>query len=346
MTARSWTRNTPFFLVAFVAVFLIPVSSYSQQPQDKVRELDSGLYYTVEKGDTLWDLSEHFFDSPWVWPDLWQKNKQIPNPHWIYPGDQIRIFGRKGREEIPKETYRPKPAPVVEMKELSYLYPAIDSLGFVKKKPVKAVGTIFRVKEDKVMISKGDPVYVRPMGGVTFRPGDRFTVYRKLETLKDQETKAPIGVQHYIVGIVEITGAEPRFSTGRIVESFRDIGVNDLLMPYRARSPKIALIPSTKGLTGKIVVSEEHQEIFGGQDVVFVDKGRKDGIKVGQSYSIYYQRKERPDPHKKEEILLSPIDFGKILILHTEQTTATALVTMADKDIQKGATIRTPPSQD
>jgi ribosome biogenesis protein Tsr3 len=346
MTARSSAKTTPFILVALVAVWLIPGSSHAQQSRQKMRKLDSGLYYTVEKGDTLWDLSEHFFESPWVWPDLWQKNKQIPNPHWIYPGDQIQIFGRKGRHEVPKESARPGPTPVVEKKEPPYyLYPAIDSVGFVKREPVEPVGTIFRVKEDKVMISKGDRVYVRPIGGVTFRPGDLFTVFRQLETLKDQETEAPIGVQHYVVGVVEITGAEPKFSTGRIVESFRDIKISDLLMPYRARSPKITLTQSTSGLRGKIVVSEEHQEIFGDHTVIFVDKGWKDGMRVGQSYSIYYQDKERLDPEEKEEVLLSPVDFGKILILHIEKTTATALVTMAEKDIQEGATIRTPPSQ-
>jgi hypothetical protein len=77
-----------------------------------------------------------------------------------------------------------------------------------------------------------------------------------------------------------------------------------------------------------------------------VDKGWKDGMRVGQSYSIYYQDKERLDPEEKEDVLLSPVDFGNILILHIEKTTATALVTMAEKDIQEGATIRTPPSQD
>jgi len=76
--------------------------------------------------------------------------------------------------------------------------------------------------------------------------------------------------------------------------------------------------------------------------VVFMDKGRQEGVKVGQSYSIYYQEEEYPDPKEKESILLSPVDFGKILVLRTEETTATALVTMAQKAIEPGATIRTP----
>src|SRR6185295_9150078 len=43
--------------------------------------------HTVEKGDTLWDLSSKYLGSPWYWPKVWSYNPQIANPHWIYPGN-------------------------------------------------------------------------------------------------------------------------------------------------------------------------------------------------------------------------------------------------------------------
>jgi hypothetical protein len=49
--------------------------------------------YRVKKGDTLWDLSEEFLKDPFAWPDLWNANKHIQDPHWIYPGDSICIPG-------------------------------------------------------------------------------------------------------------------------------------------------------------------------------------------------------------------------------------------------------------
>ena len=309
---------------------------------EKTLELESGFYYTIEKGDTLWDISEHFHDSPWVWPDLWEKNQQIANPHWIYPGEQIRLFGRQELETMVRPETEAGPEVAIQPPESPYyIYSAINSVGFIRKKPVSPSGIIFKVKGDKGMISRRDIVYVRPIEKTTFEPGDRFTVFRTLKPIKDKDAKALIGVQHYILGVVEITDVQPKFSMGTIVQSFRHIELNDLLIPYEARSPKITLTESKEGLKGKIIVAEEHQSMFA-DAVVFMDKGRKDGVKVGQSYSVYYQEKESPDPKEKESILLSPVDFGKILVLRTEETTATAIVTMTDEAIEPGATIRTP----
>jgi len=344
MTPRTLFYTLGLLCMTMAAGGLNPASAYGQEAGEEVLKPESGLYYTIEKGDTLWDISQHFYDSPLVWPDLWQKNDYIANPHWIYPGERIRIFSREGMEKVSKTKFTPKIPPKVELREAPYyIYDGIDRIGFVRKEPVTPWGAIFKEKEGKALISEGDLVYVRPAEGVTFVPGDRFTVYRTLAPVKDPQTKALIGVQHYIVGIVEMTHVEPKFSTGRVVQSFRYIELQDLLMPYETRSPKITLTRGETGLNGKIIGGEEGEKIIGDPAVVFIDKGRKDRVRVGQAYSVYYQDKESFGWRGKASILLAPVDFGKILILHTEDTTATALVTAADKAIHPGATIRTPP---
>jgi len=51
------------------------------------------MAYRVQKGDTLWDLSEEYLKDPFLWPDLWKANPHIEDAHWIYPGDSICFPG-------------------------------------------------------------------------------------------------------------------------------------------------------------------------------------------------------------------------------------------------------------
>ncbi|MBL8332882.1 MAG: LysM peptidoglycan-binding domain-containing protein, partial [Rubrivivax sp.] len=54
--------------------------------------------HTVQRGDTLWDISKLFLKSPWRWPQLWGMNlDQIRNPHLIYPGQVLVLVKSDGR---------------------------------------------------------------------------------------------------------------------------------------------------------------------------------------------------------------------------------------------------------
>ncbi len=332
-------HRTIFPVLVVMALGLTqPLCGFTQEDTSEAVKLESGLYYTVQKGDTLWDLSEHFYDSPWIWPDFWERNQEIANPHWIYPGESVRIYTREELEAMEK---KPAPAIVVPPPEPSYYhYPPIDRVGFIRQDPVSPSGTIFKVvKGDKCLISQWDQVYAQPAVGFALKPGERFTVFRTFGPLKDPGTKKVIGTQHYIVGVIEITDVEPKFTVGKVVKSYRTIEKNDLLMPYEPRSPNILLTESKEELEGRIIAAEEGETIFAEHAIAFIDKGRQDGIQVGQSYSVYYQEKGRIDPERKEDVLLMPTDFARILVLRTEETTATVLVTYSEQSIEPWAAI-------
>jgi hypothetical protein len=327
------------------SLIILPAELSAQESRETL-EREIGVYYTVQKGDTLWDVSKRFSDSPWLWPELWKENSHIANPHFIYPGEQLRLFYNKETDLIVEEKQKPEEnKDIAQAKKpgkkdvIYYNYPAIDGIGFIRKEPVAPNGTIFKVKDDKVLISVGDLLYIKPESNSNFTPGTRYIVYRTLEPLINNETEALIGYQHYLTGIVEIKKIEPLYVIAEVIKSFKEIAINDLLMPYTPKSSQIPVIESVKGIEGTIIASEEKRAIIGDNTVAFIDKGEADGVKPGQFYSIFYQDKKNISPDIKEETYLYPVDFGKVFVLYTEQTTSSVLVTKSDKSINIGAKI-------
>jgi hypothetical protein len=322
-------------LCMFVSIiFAFPYTPFASENSENVESGDykAGFYYTVQKGDTLWDLSQRFSDSPWVWPDLWNENKQIANPHWIYPGERILLYHRKWMDTFVQDQTS------VEVKPYFY-YPEIARVGFIRKEAVTPSGTIFKVKDDKQMISMGDLVFISQKGNDLLSPGSKYTVYRTFKPIKDKETKEYIGIQHYLVGVVEIIKNEQGFSSAKVIQSFWPINIDDHVMPYEEKWPEITLTDSLKGFDGKIIQSEDNEVIFAANDIAFIDKGKADGITPGQMYSIYYQDKKKVDGN---ELVLPPIEYGKLIVLRIEDTTSTVLIIDSDKSIEAGAKFHYP----
>jgi hypothetical protein len=305
----------------------------------QLTETEDGYYYTVQKGDTLWDLSRHFSTTPWVWPELWEENSQIiANPHLIYPGQKLRLTRLKG--------IRPagKPAPgAPALESIHFYFAPMDHVGFIRKVPVVADGVIFKARETaREMLAQGDIVYIKPEGQTALAKGGLMTVFRTFDPIVDRTSRELIGTQHLLCGLVEVFQTEPEYAVARVVRSYRPIRIGDKLMPYEKRSPRIGLVKSQPGIDGTIIIAEEHLEMFAEHHVAFLDRGRMHGIEPGQIYSIYYRDEHNLGTATSPKQVFTAVDYGELIVLHVEDNTATVLVTDSDKEFFAGTRVRTP----
>jgi LysM repeat protein len=82
--------------------------------------------YVIAKGDTLWDLSQKFLNNPWYWPKIWSLNAYIENPHWIYPGNKLKIIPGQGGPQAPAQVEQ-APEPMNEERPQSEIASQVDT---------------------------------------------------------------------------------------------------------------------------------------------------------------------------------------------------------------------------
>jgi len=117
--------------LSVVAGLVIAASVYAAGVELRADHPDT---YVVRKGDTLWDISARFLKSPWYWPEIWQANPQIENPHLIYPGDVISLVYIDGSPHLVVD-----PAPQLPPEDIGPQIRSEDSVDAIPALPYAAV---------------------------------------------------------------------------------------------------------------------------------------------------------------------------------------------------------------
>lgn len=147
---------------------------------------DHPTEYTVVEGDTLWGIAKRFLNDPWLWPEIWQANSQIANPHLIYPGDTLSLVYIDGKPRLVKGQ-RPgivKLSPqvrdvsgrrAVNAIPLDELEPFFEQARVITPADAKVRPYVVAIEEDHLRGAMEQVVYVR---GLNARPGEEFDLAR------------------------------------------------------------------------------------------------------------------------------------------------------------------------
>ncbi|MFP2909179.1 LysM peptidoglycan-binding domain-containing protein [Pyxidicoccus sp. 3LFB2] len=270
------------------------------------RDSAPGEVHAVQEGDTLWDLSQRYLGSPWYWPKVWSYNPEIANPHWIYPGNQVRFFG--GGEEVPARVGEMVVDPgeftaPTEMSggdlvtvtgkigyDVSSARP-VTTQGFVTQRELDEAGRIEGSSSGALMLSYPDNAYVRFKKKGAAKVGDRYVVYHTTQAVTHPVTKKKLGYLTDFLGTLRVVRVSENVVTAQVVDTWDGMERGDLVGPVGERlTERVAPKPNTKELQATVITAlVPYLTILGEHHTVVVDRGSADGVQLGNTFTILRQ---------------------------------------------------------
>ena len=333
--------------------------------------------HTVSKGDTLWGISSSQFNSPWLWPKVWSYNPQIKNPHWIYPGDQVRLrayTGMPSADEAVASGLRQSivlgqggaDAGVLRGRSLipkSTVF--LRNLGYIDDPNKDVWGELVGAHQNRLMLLEGDTAYLIMRPGVGLRLGQVLTIFREgREPRAVRGARKPPGKLIAFKGAVKINRWDPktRIARATIIESLGEIERGAKVGPVGRRFDVVPPRRNETDLWARVLDSMYPHVIMGNQQVVFIDRGRNDGLRPGNRLLIVRRGDtwRRTISHKtrmsRERIRMSaegPVesemtplhgdekDFpeetvGEVRVIRTQKYSAFALITESSVEVEPG----------
>lgn len=307
--------------------------------------------HNVSKGDTLWDLCTKYLNSPWYWPKIWSYNPQITNPHWIYPGNELRFYPSDENLPTAVEVSRMINAPEGEDEgaqraDRSVVTSSRDirtgrigrnsilqsRVAFVDAEEHGNAGVIEHSPKESYLVSSFDKVYVRAKEGA--KPGDRFAVYRTQKEIEHPVTGEPFGYVIELLGSLRIEATGSEYATAVIENSYGPIERGD----WVGGAPEFMgqrVEPAANSGTAKGYIVETMENgiaTIAEHHVIFIDRGRAHGVKAGNVMTIMH----RGDGFTKDEEGLPYEDVGEALVIDARENVATAMVIKSVLELSVG----------
>lgn len=278
VTVREEPEPTPSDSITEAARQRRAISLSDQPVEQREHEGPIPEFHTVERGDTLWDITGRYFANPWRWPQVWGLNPQITNPHWIFPGDQVRL--------LPPGQAAPRSRVISAPEGISTPRTRVPSAtvflreeGWLDRAEAEAAGTIVGSPQDHMLLSEGDQAYVE-FQRRTPRPGEEYTIYQDAHQAQGDPHAGHV-VRIIGTATVEHWDRDRRIATVRITESLDGIERGERVAAIPRRLQVVPPVTNAVDLRGRIVATVHPRELIGQHMVVFLNRGSQHRVARG-----------------------------------------------------------------
>jgi hypothetical protein len=313
-----------------------------------------GRLHTVASGETLWDISEAYLGTPWVWSSVWKDDSGSGRDPAIKPGDVLWVSSTEIRRLTPVEVSQlgasAPTAPPASMEAgtpdvgvssaplggLSH-WVGVQATGFLSPDRIAAVGTVIGNPTPRAALGTGDAIYI-DMGAGQVQVGDRLRIMRVLRHVPDPDSGRLLGTFVEPIAWAEVTVLEGEAATAVIHGAVTDVNNGDILLPVGdGEDPARLTVQSTPlSVHGEIVHMVADRQIVGGMDVVYLDLGSEAGLTPGSALEVVRPGGKAYDRMRDRSVKVPDTIIGQMVVLSSTPTSAAAYVVHATTDLARG----------
>ncbi|MGR4066774.1 LysM peptidoglycan-binding domain-containing protein [Halomonas sp. LR3S48] len=343
--ARAWGAGLALLLTATLA------QAQGLDWEQGLRS-DAPDRYTVVRGDTLWHISGRFLRHPWQWPEVWQVNPQIRNPHLIYPGDVVYLYDCNGRPCLGLERGQGEVRLSPEVRRI----PAREAIEPIPLDTVRHFLRDHRVIDDpetldelayvvagndrRIISGAGDRIYARG----ELQSGQRYGIYRVGDRYSDAATGETLGLELVSIGRARAERGEDGIAIMEVLSANQEVRNDDIVLPLEDRELDSEFVPRAPGhdVDGTILAVPGGVRFIGRLQVVALDRGRRDGLETGHVLEVEQQGERVVDPRTGESLRLPGTDAGLIMVFRPYERMSYGLVMQATRSLEVGDRIHNP----
>ncbi len=178
--------------------------------------------------------------------------------------------------------------------------------------------------------------------------GEHLTIFSASPVLRHTQTGVLLGRPIRMLGLATVDHVEDTTATVRITEVFDEIAVGDRVERYGVLPPQVPTVESSAQAVldteaesfGSIQSAKDDKLALGAGDIVFIDQGALQGVKPGDRFFIFNERRTARHPDTNVVLPVAHRPIGELKIVDVQIDSSTALVESSQHEFGVGALVR------